>query len=85
MLKEVKKMTEEEERVYEWVMGRPQRNACAVYGICYHVAERIKNGEHELIPYAMRKALESNEFFKVEKDIQVVANICKLFEYALKD
>ena len=76
-------MTEEEKRVYNWVMSRPQENACAVYGICYHLAERIKNGEHELMNYVIEKALENNAFFKVEKDTQVVANICKLFESVL--
>ncbi len=77
-------MTSEERRVYDWVMSRPQDNACAVYGVCYHVAERIKNGEHELITYAMKKALENNAYFEVENDTQIVANICKLFEYVMQ-
>lgn len=73
-------MSKEQERVYEWVMSRQQSNACAVYGICYHVADRIAQGDITALVYAINKAIDENRFFKVEEsDDKVMGTICHLF------
>ena len=66
--------------IYEWVMNNSKENACAVYGICYHVADKVESGDLSMVVYAINKAIDANHFYKVEEsDERVFNTVCRLF------